>query len=99
MAKYGDLEVAVKQLTSVVVTDDLMGMGVQTGINHALSILGKIRIVDAVEVVRCQHCQEYDTLDNGLRYCKFFSKILEDAYYIPSPDGYCDRGKRRNDDG
>lgn len=47
---------------------------------------------------RCVGCSEYATLDSGVSYCKFFSKILEDAYYIPSPDGYCDRGKRRSCD-
>lgn len=51
MAKYVDIEPVVKQLTAVCVTDDGFGLGKQMGINHAMEIIAKARIVDAVEVV------------------------------------------------
>ena len=65
MALYVDIEPVIKRLTAFVVTDDLMGMGVQTGINHAIEILAEARIVEAEPVVHahwngdcCSACDE-----------------------------------------
>ena len=51
MAKYVDIEPVIKRLTSVCVTDDSIGMGMQMGINRAIEIIGEARIVDAEEVI------------------------------------------------
>lgn len=51
MALYVDIEPIVKRLTSVVVTDDCFGLGIQMGINHAMEIIAKAPIVEAEPVV------------------------------------------------
>jgi hypothetical protein len=75
VAKYADLEPIVKQLTSVCVTDDGIGLGKQMGINYAMEVIAKAPTVDAVEVkhgrweqigydkamdrISCSCCKEY----------------------------------------
>lgn len=59
MAKYVDIEPVIKQLTSVCLTDDAFGMGKQMGINYAMKIIGKARIVEAEPVVHARWEDEY----------------------------------------
>lgn len=89
MARYVDIEPVIKRLTSVCLTDDAFGMGIQTGINRAMEIIGEARIVDAVEVVRCEECEKWI---DGLCSRYGLSNLL-----VTRPDGYCDGGKRRSD--
>ena len=66
MALYVDIEPIVKRLTSVCVTDDCFGIGVQMGVNHALEIIAKAPIVEAEPVV---HAHWVDRPDGAYRIC------------------------------
>ena len=59
MALYADLEPVIKQLTSVCLTDDAVGLGKQMGINYALEILGKAPLVEAEPVVHAHWVDRY----------------------------------------
>lgn len=66
MAKYVDIEPVVKRLTSVCVTDDSFGIGMQMGINRAMEIIGEARIVEVEPVV---HARWVDRPDGEYRIC------------------------------
>lgn len=86
MAKYADLEPIVKQLTSVCVTDDGIGLGKQMGINYAMEVIAKARIVDAVEVTRCQNCGWWHRYKSG-----DLSRGVCDKYAVSkNENGFCD---------
>jgi hypothetical protein len=89
MAKYVDIEPVVKRLTSVCLTDDTFGLGIQMGVNHAMEIIGKARIVDAVEVVRCKDCKHYVLHALACRHENFNGII--------NMNGFCSYGERRTD--
>lgn len=90
MAKYVDIESVVKRLTSVCVTDDTFGMGIQMGINRAMEIIGEARIVDAVEVVRCKDCWKWFPYNGGGSHdCPFCG--------YPEENDYCFCGERRTE--
>lgn len=86
MAKYVDIEPVVKRLTSVCVTDDGFGLGKQMGLNYAMEVMATARIVDAVEVVRCQNCGWWHRHKQG-----DLSRGVCDKYAMSkSENGYCD---------
>ena len=67
MALYIDVEPVVKQLTSVCVTDDSFGMGIQEGVNYAVRVLAKAPIVEAEPVV---HAHWIYWWEDGVKRCK-----------------------------
>ena len=78
MALYADLEPVIKQLTSVCLTDDVMGMGKQMGVNLALEILGKAPLVEAEPVVHAHWVRlTPDQKDYFTDYTHYCSKCGE----------------------
>lgn len=46
-----------------IITDDLYGMGIMAGNDHAMKKIKETPAVDAVEVVRCKNCKHNGVLD------------------------------------
>ena len=98
MAILIDAEPVIKRLTSVCLTDDCFGLGIQMGINRAMEILGEAKIVDAVEVVRCKdckHCYKATFSSTGYR-CKVWGVYDKDCEV--TPEHYCSYGERKDND-
>jgi hypothetical protein len=58
--------------------------------------VGKIKPVDAVEVVRCKDCKQWGGVVYGGR-CKQWSAPLSGMTYYTSADDFCSYGERRTD--
>lgn len=56
MPEYIEREAVISRLKKVCVTDDVFGMGMQTGIEHAINCTKEAPTADVVEVVRCRNC-------------------------------------------
>ena len=57
-----------KLQTTSIVTDDLYGMGIMSGMDAARKIVAEQPVIDAEPVVRCQHCKHHDEGENYI-YC------------------------------
>lgn len=56
MAELIERQGVINRLLKVCMTDNVYSMGIQRGVDHAISVVNEAPAVDAVEVVRCQHC-------------------------------------------
>lgn len=82
MPKYIELSSLLEKLqTTSIVTDDLYGMGIMSGMDAARKIVAEQPIIDAEPVVRCQHCKHHDEGENYIsndgKFVKEFAKITE----------------------
>ena len=65
------------------------------GFTEADRVLRKMFNVDAVEVVRCRICKNYNRIPNiGRPMCTKFLGLP-----IPKPDDFCSYGERKDGDG
>lgn len=79
-----------KLQTTSIVTDDLYGMGIMSGMDAARKIVAEQPIVDAELVVRCQHCKHHDEGENYI-YCWLLkTKCQNDA------DFFCAYGEKES---
>lgn len=78
-----------------IITDDLYGMGIMAGNDHAMKKIKAAPAVDAVEVVRCKDCK---WLCSGFGT---YSCAKHTGLALIKPDGsdFCSYGERRVDDG
>lgn len=82
-------------MKGTIVSSDLYGIGVMSGIDFATEKLKNTPTVDAVEVVRCKDC-EYRLHPTGM--CMNPMAMGFDALE-PTDSDFCSRGKRRDSDG
>ena len=78
-----------------IITDDLYGMGIMAGNNHAMKKIEAAPAVDAVAVVLCKDCKRWLKDVPG---CTDFVGRCEFANYMVGATGYCVYGERRADD-
>lgn len=78
-----------------IITDDLYGMGIMAGNDHAMKKIKAAPAVDAVAVVRCKDCA----------WCKkpfpeYFPQMLECMRFDMevAADEFCSRSERRADE-
>lgn len=80
--EYIERGAAINRLLSVAVTDDVFGMGIQFGVDHAIAVLSEVPAADVVEVVhgkwiekvgraKCSVCADECWADSAVeyRYC------------------------------
>lgn len=71
-----------KLQTTSIVTDDLYGMGIMSGMDDARKIVAEQPVIDAEPVVRCQHCKHHDEGENYI-YCWLLkTKCPNDAEFF-----------------
>lgn len=76
-----------------IITDDLYGMGIMAGNDHAMKKIKAAPAVDAVEVCRCKECKHMMVDFHKHRWCKAWERIQ-----TMGDEGYCCFGERRADD-
>jgi hypothetical protein len=78
-----------------IVTDDLYGMGIMAGNDHAMKKIEAAPAVDAVEVVRCKDCKHsYKGSPHGLM-CE--CPVGGQNTSLLGGDDFCSNGERRVD--
>lgn len=92
-----DLNEAVRMLCCEVVAKYPASFA--SGIHAAARELERMAsIIDAVEVVRCRSCTNFDRNQCGVSFCRYWdADSYEDAFV--HGDDYCSRGKRRGKEG
>lgn len=77
-----------------IITDDIYGMGIMTGVSHAQDVARNLPAVDAVPVVHGQWVPATDVGDCCYR-CSVCGKVID--HYCDEDDNYCSRcGTRTN---
>lgn len=106
MPKYIELSSLLEKLQATsIVTDDLYGMGIMSGMDAARKIVAEQPIIDAEPVVRCQYCKHHNEGENYI-YCRmlktkcpndadFFCECTKCHLGIVRPDDSCEFGERR----
>lgn len=77
-------------LKGTIITDDLYGMGIMSGVDYAIKKLNEANIIDAVPVVRCKDCKHY-SFDGIYYYCKTFGFYCTNRNH----NGFCSHGERK----
>lgn len=78
-----------------IITDDLYGMGIMAGNDHAMKKIKAAPAVDAVEVVRCKDCKHsYEGSPHGLM-CE--CPVGGQNTSLLGGDDFCSNGERRAD--
>ena len=89
MPKYMELSSLLEKLQATsIVTDDLYGMGIMSGMDAARKIVAEQPIIDAEPVVRCQYCKHHNEGENYI-YCRML-KCPNDA------DFFCAYGEKES---
>lgn len=79
-----------KLQTTSIVTDDLYGMGIMSGMDAARKIVAEQPIIDAEPVVRCRYCKHHNEGENYI-YCRMLkTKCPNDA------DFFCAYGEKES---
>lgn len=80
MAEYIEREAVINRLMKVCMTDDIYGMGIQRGVDHAVDIVNEAKAADVAPVVHgkwkhykngiayCSEC-EMEAVEDGTDYC------------------------------
>lgn len=91
MPKYRELSSLLEKLQATsIVTDDLYGMGIMSGMDAARKIVAEQPIIDAEPVVRCQYCKHHNEGENYI-YCRMLkTKYPNDA------DFFCAYGEKES---
>lgn len=92
MPEYIEREALISRLNKVCVTDDVFGMGMQTGIEHAINCTKEAPTADVVEVVRCKDCR-FSRPVIGTAYLKSCKKFDCEMWH----EGFCYYGERIGD--
>lgn len=80
-----------------IITDDLYGMGIMAGNDHAIKKIKEAPAVDAVEVVRCKDCKHfYNSNMNPSHRCKRGGSQVWDVEF--TENDFCSYGERRDGD-
>lgn len=85
----------VELLKGTIVTSDLYGMGIMSGIDYATKLLCEANTIDAEPVVRCKDCKHCMDRKTYLRCVKYG---FNNGHEV-KPTGFCDNGVRREDNG
>ena len=85
-----------------IITDDLYGMGIMAGNDHAIKKIKEAPAVDAVEVVRCWECKHRESRDCPMCHeVYYYDEDDGGDYYVidraVDPNGFCCAGERRDD--
>lgn len=96
MAEYIEREAVISRLNKVCVTDDVFGMGMQTGIEHAINCTKEAPTADVVEVVRCKDCEHYIEypLSERAKEIALWGKCNKNKHLV-YPTDFCSYGKRK----
>ena len=100
LIRRGELAEEIKSLR-VFVTGLRAGKGVLAEYalqfrDSVLRIIDEQPAVDAVEVVRCRDCKNWNYIDH--LGCTEFVKLCKWGGYMVGANGYCVYGERREDD-
>ena len=99
MAKeYIEREALLTRLQKVVVTGDVLGMGIQIGTDNAISCIEEAPAADVVEVVRCKDCKHATFYSCKNDAC--YKAILCEYQIGPEDENFfCSYGERRTENG
>lgn len=96
---------ADKLKLAVIITDDLYGMGIMAGIEHAKECVEEAPTIDAVPVVRCKDCFYSRPRNRG--ECEYLIKdvvicenceMLDFGWNPMFGNDFCSYGKRKDGD-
>lgn len=73
-----------------IITDDIYGLGIMSGVDYAIGLVNDAPSVDAVEVVRCKACI-HQRITDGFYACHKF--MGENVSIITNPNNYCSSGR------
>ena len=99
MAEYIEREALIAELgKGTLVTDDIYGMGIMTGLGRALTVARELPAADVVEVpCQCKDCKHWMDFPNC--GCTDFVKVCALAEYMIGQNGFCLYGERKGGDG
>ena len=103
MSRLIDKEMALVHLQKRLYETALNNVGIQEAVDKVLADIASSRLkiwfsdmptVDAIEVVRCKECKYRQ--DDG--YCEAWADMFHhwEGYYPTDPEGYCDKGERKD---
>ena len=88
-----DADTVIERLNKVCVTDDYLFMALKQGVDHATAVINEAPTIDAVPVVHCKDCKEWQ------RHCGFVDSPNGHCSHLEiTTNGYdyCSYGERRN---
>lgn len=96
-----DVDIAIDKLTKIISVNKNPNHDVlvwEEGMNCALTIIGALPSVDAVEVVRCENCKHYKKSEVSDRMMCWRKDVDgQPVCYDFNPNDFCSYGKRRTD--
>lgn len=98
MAEYIERGALIAELAKgTIITDDIYGMGIMTGLGRALTVARELPAADVVEVpCRYKDCRHWTFYENCR--CSDHGKVCGLAGCMIGPMGYCLYGERKDGD-